>query len=152
MVRVQDEITIRGPIDKVFRCFWDAELWPVLTPHVKRIEMIERSPSSQRFLMTVESNGKSHTLETRRSADNNRRITYVQSRPPAFLRHHRGEWTFSVEGSDVRVRLLHEAVIDESKLELLDAEDLQGAEATVARNLSANGRLTMSAVKAHVES
>ena len=25
MVRVQDEITIRGPIDKVFRCFWDAE-------------------------------------------------------------------------------------------------------------------------------
>ena len=151
MVQVEDEIVIRGPIDTVFACFWNAELWPKVTTHVKQIEMIEQSPDSQRFRMTVESKGRDYTVETQRWSVRNRRITYWQPRPPEFLRRHTGEWKFFVNADGVRIRLVHEAEIDETKLGLIGADRLDEAEAIVGNSLKANGMATMSSIKQHIE-
>ena len=152
MIIVRDEVLIRAALDRVFQCFWNPFLWTQITPHVKKIEMLEETASWQRFLMTVESNGQCHTVETNREAVPNASITYQQSRPPVFLRWHRGTWTFSSEADGVRVSLVHEAEVDGSKLAMLGAATLEEAEVTVAHNLRANGNRTISAVKEHLQS
>ena len=152
MIVVKDEVVIRAELDRVFQCFWNPFVWTRITPHVKKIEMLEETESRQRFLMTVESNGQCHTVETNREAVANTSITYQQSRPPVFLRWHRGRWTFSSEVDGIRVSLVHEAEVDGSKLALLGATTLDQAEATVAQNLRANGSRTMAAVKGHLQS
>ena len=92
MVVVEDELLIRAPLERVFRCFWEPGLWTRITPHVKRIEMLEERASRQRFLMTIESEGRAHTVETSREAIPNESITYRQSKPPAFPNDASGAW------------------------------------------------------------
>lgn len=151
MVRVEDEIFIRAPRDLAFECFWDATLWPRITPHVKKIEMLENGAGRQRFRMTVESQGRLHTVESVRTAEGQRRITYDQTTPPVFLKRHSGEWLFDEVDDGVRIRLIHRAELDPEKLEALDAATIADGEEAVARNLGANGMRTMQAVKAHLE-
>lgn len=151
MIVVQDEVLIRAPLETVFGCFWEPALWTRITPHVRRIEMLDASAQRQRFLMTIETRGETHTMETQREAIPPTRISYRQSRPPAFLLRHSGTWTFSEEEEGVRVRLVHEAEIDASKLAMLHADTVEHAESMVARNLRANGNRTMVAVKEYLE-
>jgi uncharacterized protein YndB with AHSA1/START domain len=152
MIVVKDEVVIRAALNDVFQCFWNPLVWTWITPHVKKIEMLEETACRQRFLMTVESNGQSHTVETNREAVPNASITYQQSRPPVFLRWHRGTWTFSSEPDGIRVSLVHEAEVNGSNLAMLGAETLEQAEVTVTHSLRANGNRTLLAVKQYLES
>jgi hypothetical protein len=152
VLTVIDEETISADLPEVFACFWDATLWPAITPHVKRIEMLESGDRFQRFRMTVEANGQSHTVESERSADPFRRISYRQTTPPAFLREHTGEWSFHRRGNQVAVRLTHRAVMDEEKaIAALQVRDAKEASRRIAETLRANGARTIAAVKQHLE-
>lgn len=152
MLTVTDEETIAAELPEVFACFWDATLWPAITPHVKRIEMVQADERSQRFRMTVESNGAAHTVETVRRCEPFLRITYRQLTPPPFLREHTGEWSFRAHGSAVLVRLTHQAVVDEEKaIAALQVRDAQEASRVIAQTLKSNGARTIAAVKEHLE-
>lgn len=153
MVHVADDVVIRAELNEVFGYCWKAKLWPKLTEHVKRIEMLDEQEGLQRFRMTVDNNGKLYTVETVRRATGREQIDYQQTTPPAFLRRHTGRWCFRREGNAVHVSLTHEAEVDESRaLALLPVKNLDEAEHFVAESLSKNGRRTMLAIKAHLES
>src|SRR5262245_9809634 len=115
MLTITDEIFVKADLQRVFDCIWDATCWPRLTTHVKQIEMLEDGDRRQRFLMTVESNGKDHTVESVRETEPGRWIRYRQLRPPIFLKEHSGEWQFVPSASGVRVDLTHWAEIDYEK-------------------------------------
>lgn len=153
MITVTDDHVLPGSLDRVFECFWDVERWPVITPHVKRIEMRSRTPDHQEFSMTVESGGALHAVESVRDAITNRRITYRQTRPPAFLREHTGEWIFEPVAGGTRVTLIHRAVLDLPGAPALlgVASALEAAE-KVARALKENGSRTIHAVREFLES
>lgn len=153
MLTVKDEAIIaEHDLERVFGCFWNAALWPQLTPHVKRIQMLEESSRRQRFLMTVESQGVEHTVESLREAEPPFQITYQQSRPPAFLQEHRGEWYFARADGGTQVTLVHRAVLDMARAqEVFGAPSPEEARERVASALRANGRKTLDAIQAHLE-
>jgi uncharacterized membrane protein len=151
MLTVSDSITIDAPLELVFRTHWNPELWPRITPHVKRIEMLESGLRSQRFRMEVESNGRRYETESVRTAEPHSRIAYVQTRTPALFARHCGEWLFSVEGDQTRVALVHEVVLSERAPDILGSRPGPETESAVADALRRNGNMTMSALKRWIE-
>jgi len=152
MLTVVDEVMVKADLERVFECIWDATCWPRLTTHVKRIEMLEEGDRRQRFRMTVESNGRDHTVESVREAEPGEWIRYHQTRPPAFLKEHLGEWRFVAVDGGVRVDLVHRAEIDYDKaLAALPASSPEEADRVVSTALKVNGSKTLLAVKEHLE-
>ena len=152
MITITDEVLVRADLLVVFDCIWDATCWPRLTTHVKRIEMLESEKCQQRFLMTIESNGKEHTVESFREAEPGRCIRYRQIRPPIFLKEHTGEWQFVPVADGVRVDLTHCAIIDyEKALPAFAASSPAEAEEVVSNALKVNGSKTLLAIKRHLE-
>lgn len=153
MLTVTDRHTIRAGLSAVFDCVWNADLWPKITPHVKRIEFLEASDRAQTMRMTVLSNGTEHTVESRREADPGRLVTYSQTKPPAFLKAHDGEWHFSVVPEGVCVDLIHRAEVDYDKaLDALNVATPEEADRVISSSLKANGARTLLAIKDHLES
>lgn len=152
MVEVADSLEIEGSLEEVYRCFWDPEIWPKVTTHVTRIEMLESTDREQRFLMFVASDGEVHEIETRREGQPLARITYRQTRPPVFLRRHSGEWRFVPVDGRVRVELVHRAELDpEIACKKFGGVSLDEARQRVSTALSNNGRRTMVAIKELIE-
>jgi len=152
-VTVTDQHHIRAPLDAVYGCFWDATCWPEITPHVRRIEMLEADETHQRMLMTVEAKDRMYTVESVRDSVPGRSIRYRQTRPPAFLTEHDGEWLLEQTPSGILVRLRHHAAIDMDKaLEALGVATAEEAVAEVRHTLKTNGERTILAVKRHLES
>lgn len=152
MITITDEVLVKADLQHVFDCIWDATCWPRLTTHVKRIEMLEDGDCRQRFLMTVESGGKDHTVESVREAEQGRWIRYRQIRPPIFLKEHTGEWRFVSVAQGVRVDLTHRAEIDyEKALPVLAASSPEEADQVVSNALKVNGSKTLLAVKSFLE-
>jgi aromatase len=152
MPRVLDDLTIHADPAAVFACIWDPRLWPRITSHVKRVEVLEDGDRTQRFAMTVESNGRDHSVESIREAEPGRSVRYRQIQLPVFLLSHSGEWTLEPVAGGVRVHLVHDAEIDfERALPALGTSSREEAEAIVARSLKANGSRTLNAIKLYLE-
>lgn len=152
-LNVVDSELIRGSQEEVFECFWRPELWPKITPHVKRIEMIHEEGNRQHFIMEVQAEGRNYVMETERVAVAPQSITYQQSKPPVFLRTHSGEWRFEQQGPDTRISLVHQVDIDDQKaIAVLEVQSVEAAHEKIRTNLRKNGRTTITAVKTLVES
>lgn len=152
-VSVFDEYDIASDIDSVYSSIWNAQLWPRITSHVKKIEMLESTERHQRMLMTVEANGRLHTVESVREAVPGELVTYRQTRPPVFLSEHTGEWRFTVTTGGVHLALVHRAVVDDDQaVANLGVATVDEAVELIARTLKANGARTVLAVKQHLES
>jgi len=152
MTTVTDELMIQADPAQVFVCIWDPRLWPRITPHVKKVEILEDGERSQRFAMTVEADGRDHDVESVREAEPGRWVRYRQTRPPAFLRAHHGQWTLEPVTGGVRIHLVHEADIDyERAFSALGMSSREEAEDFVARTLKANGSRTLEAIKLYLE-
>lgn len=152
MLTVRDQHTIHADLTSVFACVWNAELWPRITPHVQRIEMLEAGERSQRFLMTVLANGTAHTVESVREAIPDQRVVYHQTRPPVFLTTHEGEWNFQPVADGVRIELIHRAAVDYDKaLTALQVDSPAAADEVIRQTLKANGARTLLAIKEYLE-
>jgi hypothetical protein len=151
-MEVTDTVSIKGNLPDVFRYFWRAELWPRITPHVKRIEMLEDGPTYQRFLMQVESEGRVHSVESERFAVPGESIRYQQTMPPALFRTHGGEWRFVAKDEGTEVSLTHRVEINaDAAFEILKVTTMDEAERRVGAALRRNGMTTILAVKELVE-
>lgn len=152
MLVTSDIVEIKGNVDEIFRYLWDAESWPSITPHVKRIEMLEYAADFQRFKMYVESEGKEYAMETARSRIVNKSISYRQLQPPPLFLKHSGEWRFDEIGGSVRITLTHRVLLNESEAKhALGVSSVPQAEEKVRAILTRNGSLTMFAVKRLIE-
>ena len=152
MLTVNDRHVIQAELSAVFDCVWNAGLWPKITPHVMRVNIVESDDHTQKMLMTVLSNGAEHHVESLRKADPQRRVTYTQTRPPAFLKAHSGEWHFDAVAEGVRVDLVHHAVVDyDQALPALNVRSHAEADALISSMLKANGARTLLAIKDYLE-
>ncbi len=152
MLSVRDTIVIRGDLAEVYECFWNPRLWTEITPHVKKIEMLDETATSQRFKMEVHSDGKEYYMETQRQAFPLQAICYRQLRPPPFLTLHTGEWNFALSPEGVRVTLSHEVEVDADRAcEILGVTDAEEAVRRIRTALKHNGSSTLHAVKRWVE-
>jgi aromatase len=153
VLEITDVVVIESDLQSVFYWLWRAERWPEITPHVKRVQILEEEKDRQHFRMDVLSDGKIHTVETQRQARPYGSICYRQIRPPEFLREHSGEWVLRRMGSGTEVKVVHRADVDEEKaVASLGVASAADARERVRLALSRNGKLTLEVIKNLLES
>ena len=150
----EDSVDIAGPATEVYAFIERSDLWPERLPHVSRLELTERVPGLQLMTMDTRSpDGTVHTTESARVCFQDTRIVYKQTRVPAIMTAHTGEWTFRPTADGVRATSRHTVVINPHTV-----RDVLGADATVsdARKavraaLGTNSLATLRLAKAHAE-
>jgi uncharacterized membrane protein len=151
MTTVTDKMFISAPVDRVYECCWNAELWPKITPHVREIEIVDAQADQQHMRMVVESEGKLYRLESTRTTVPGQRIFYRQNTPPDFLAEHCGEWRFYSAAGHTRIELTHQFVAKDTARQLLGLDPNVDVDAYIAIRLKKNGLLTLSAIKQMLE-
>lgn len=147
ILELVDSETIHATREEVFHCFWRAELWPKLTSHVTRIEIVHEQDGWQRYSMEVDVEGKKYVMETQRIAVSPAAIAFHQPKPPAFMRAHTGVWNFEQNGQDTRVKVTHRVDLDEEKaMEMLSLGSVALARQKVTENLHKNGLAMITSV------
>jgi hypothetical protein len=89
-----EDVMIAAPLQAVRQALFDVAAWPAKLPHVVAISVAFDDGRYQEFTMDVDgADGKRISVRSvRRCVED--RITFFQPKPPAFLRHHCGEWFF----------------------------------------------------------
>lgn len=143
-----DKGTIRGSRSDAFYCFWRAELWPRLTSHVTRVEMLDERECWQRYALHVQVDGKPYTMETQRIAVPSSFISFYQPKPPYFMRTHSGVWQFEEMGAGgTLITVTHRVDVDDEKaIEALGARSLEEARKMLLHNLHKNGMAMINSV------
>jgi hypothetical protein len=89
-----EDVTIAAPRHVVYQGLFDVATWPQKLPHVTGIEIVYDDGVYQQFIMDVDgADGRRISVRSVRRCMEDR-ITFFQPKPPAFLRHHCGEWFF----------------------------------------------------------
>jgi uncharacterized membrane protein len=151
MTTVTDMMLIGAPVERVYACCWNAELWPKITPHVREIEIVNAQQDQQQMRMVVESEGKLYRVESTRTTVPGQHIAYRQNTPPAFLAEHCGEWRFYSVAGHTRIELTHRFVAKDTARQLLGLDPNVDVDGYIAVRLKKNGLLTLSAIKQMLE-
>src|SRR5579863_4122484 len=148
-----DNGTIEASVADAFHCFWRAEMWPKLTNHVVKIDMLEEQDGYQRYAMHVAVEGKKYVMETQRISVAPRSISFQQPKPPVFMRSHSGVWSFEQGSTATKVSVAHRLDLDEQKaMETLEVGSVEAARKKVMGNLERNGMAMIDSVNAFLQS
>ncbi|MEU4349647.1 aromatase/cyclase [Streptomyces sp. NPDC023838] len=151
----EDSVDIAASAAEVYAFIDRSDLWPERLPHVSRLELTETVPGLQLMTMDTRSpDGTVHTTESARVCFEDTRIVYKQTRVPAIMTAHTGEWTFRPTADGVRATSRHTVAINPHTV-----RDLLGESATVAdarqavrSALGTNSLATLNLAKTHAES
>lgn len=144
---------IESSAGDVFHCFWRAEMWPMLTDHVVKVDMLEEQDGYQRYAMHVQVEGKKYVMETQRISVAPRSISFQQPKPPVFMRSHSGVWSFEQGASSTKVSVAHRLDVDEQKaMESLGVSSAEDARKKIMGNLERNGMAMIDSVSAFLRS
>jgi aromatase len=128
LLTFDDSVQVRGSAKDVFDFVNEAERWTERLPHVARVDFREDPPGLQVLAMdTRTKDGSVHTTESIRVAFPNDKIVYKQTRTPALMTLHTGQWLFRENADGVAATSVHTVVLNEDAI-----EDVLGAGATVA--------------------
>ncbi len=148
-----DKGSIQASVNDVFHCFWRAELWPKLTDHVVKVEMLEEQDGYQRYAMHVNVESKNYVMETQRIAVAPRSISFQQPKPPIFMNSHSGVWTFEAGSSGTEVSVVHRVDVDDQKaIETLGVATAEDARQKIMGNLHRNGMAMINSVNEFLQS
>lgn len=148
-----DSGTIEAPVADAFYCFWRAEMWPTLTDHVVKVDMLEEQDGYQKYAMHVSVEGKKYVMETQRISVAPRSISFQQPKPPVFMRAHSGVWSFEQGPSATKVSVAHRLDVDEEKaMETLGVGSVEDARKKIMGNLERNGMAMINSVNAFLQS
>lgn len=151
----EDSEVIKGSVDAVYDFIYACREWPRRLPHVQRIELTEDEPGLQFMEMDTRSpDGPVHTTASGRVCLPGDRIVYKQTRLPAVMSTHNGEWVFRETGAGaVHVTSRHTVVIDPKAAAQMakDGTPVPALRKTIRETLGANSMATLRSTKAYVE-
>jgi aromatase len=142
--RVEHDITVSAPAEKVYRLVADVTNWPRVFPPTVHVEHIDRGEHEERIRIWATAKGEAKTWTSRRTLHpETRRVEFRQevSSPPVAAMG--GMWIVEpVSATECRVRLLHDyRAIDD------DPDGL----AWIDRAVDGNSRSELAALKAGAE-
>ncbi|MFF4159187.1 aromatase/cyclase [Streptomyces sp. NPDC001678] len=153
-VSFEDSVDVAGAAGDVYAFLHRAEDWPDRLPHVSRVALEEPAADLQILEMdTVTADGTAHTTKSVRVCFPRSRIVYKQTRVPALMAAHTGEWRLEEMAGGVRVTSAHTVVIRAEAVEdvLGEGATVDDARAFVRGALGANSRITLAHAKAFAE-
>lgn len=149
----EDPIFAAGDVMDAWQVLYEADRWPELLDHVKRLEMTEETPNIQFFDMdTLAKDGSTVTTRSVRVCLPTRLIVYKQINPPPLLEVHTGHWRFTPTPEGMILGARHTCTIRPDRLAVLGADTtLTGARRYLRRFLSANSTTNLRLAKAYAE-
>ncbi|MFC0436766.1 aromatase/cyclase [Kutzneria buriramensis] len=150
----EDSVEIAGSAADAYRFIDEADRWPDLLPHVRRVDLVETAPGIQRLEMdTVTKDGDTHTTSSVRVCFPDELIVYKQVLPPALLIGHSGQWSFRPTATGATVTATHTVLIDPAAVAgvLGASATLQDARAFARKALGGNSLTTLAHAKEFAE-
>ncbi|WP_328505182.1 SRPBCC family protein [Streptomyces sp. NBC_00391] len=114
----EDSIRVQGPPEPVYGFLHRVADWPRLLPRVARLEVAEDTPGVQVMTMdTRTADGAAHTTQSVRVCfPDSGRIVYKQTRAPALMHSHTGQWSVVPDASGVTVTSRHTVLLREEAI------------------------------------
>lgn len=152
----EDTVRIDAPAELVYDFLYRVGDWPERVPHVTRLELTEDLPGVQVMAMdTRTADGASHTTESVRICfPHAGRIVYKQTRTPALMEAHTGEWNVVSDEHGVSAIAQHSVVLREEAIEqvLGQGADLGRARRHVREALGRNSTATLELARQYAQS
>lgn len=99
---------IQAPVSEVYKRLYEIEKWPDLLPHVEEIKPIVINDKEQRVIMTIRNSNGTESIETVRTFEKDKYITFNQPKPPKPLSVHNGIWVLEKLNNGTLVKSIHE--------------------------------------------
>lgn len=147
-----EQIVVNAPVPDVYQRLLRVQDWPLLLPHVDRIDVIYDDGRYQEFYMTVRS-ADSTTLSVRSIRRcSEAEILFFQPEPPTYLARHSGGWKFEPTGlQQCLVSTHHEWTLHDTAAAVFPETDQATTAARVERVLRDHARLALSSWKSIIE-
>ncbi|MEV8536682.1 aromatase/cyclase [Streptomyces sp. NPDC051211] len=156
LLAFEDAVRVKGPAQLVYDFLYGIADWPGRVPHVARAEVTEDSPGVQMVSMdTRTGDGRQHHTESVRICfPYAGRIVHKQTRPPALLAAHAGEWSLLPDETGVTAVAQHRVLLREEAVEreLGRGATLADARAHVREALGRASLSTLELARRHAES
>jgi acyl carrier protein len=137
---------------EAYRAIYEMDQWPEKLPHVKRIDTLYNDGVYQEFLMDVLSDTGMIQVRSIRRCLPNEEITFFQPKPPKFLKHHCGGWSFQKRDAGCYVKTWHQWNLESQKAqELFPMQESMSTGARVAKLLLSHAELALSTWKSVLE-
>ncbi|MER5934016.1 aromatase/cyclase [Streptomyces sp. NPDC002054] len=132
LLTFEDAVRVKGPAQLVYDFLYGVADWPGQVPHVARAEVAEHTPGVQVVSMDLHTgDGRVQSTESVRICfPYAGRIVHKQTRPPALLAAHAGEWSLVPDETGVTAIAQHRVLLRE---EAVEAELGPGARLSDAR-------------------
>jgi aromatase len=151
----EDTVDVDGSVTDVYDFLNEAQLWTERLPHVAQVTLEEETRGLQILAMdTRTTDGSVHTTKSVRVCQPHASIVYKQTVLPPLMALHTGRWLIRArDRAGVCVSSRHTVRINPARVtELLGPQaDVQSAQETVRKALSANSLITLRAAKAYAE-
>jgi acyl carrier protein len=149
--RTESSLEMNCPAEMAYKAIYEMERWSEKLPHVKRIQTLYNDGTFQEFLMDVASDMELIQVRSIRRCTKDG-ILFFQSRPPKFLKHHSGGWTFHEKSKGCEVRTWHQWNLELSKArEMFPPKEGLTTQDRVANTLRAHAELALKTWKAILE-
>ncbi|WP_405959475.1 SRPBCC family protein [Streptomyces sp. NBC_00024] len=151
----EDSIRVQGPPEPVYGFLHRVADWPRLLPRVARLEVAEDTPGVQVMTMdTRTADGAAHTTQSVRVCfPDSGRIVYKQTRTPALMHSHTGQWSVVPDASGVTVTSRHTVLLREEAIGpvLGEGTTVEQARRCLRRALGHNSTATLALAKRHTQ-
>lgn len=154
LVTFEDSVLVNGSAKDVYDFINEADQWPERLPHVARVRFAEPSPGLQTLEMdTTAGDGSAHTTTSVRVCFPHRKIVYKQTKLPALMSLHVGQWTVADSGSRVVATSRHTVTVNRASIAQVLGRDAEAvdAEAYLRKALSANSLATLGHARDYAE-
>ncbi|WP_019819626.1 aromatase/cyclase [Saccharomonospora saliphila] len=155
LLTFDDTVEIDGSAEDVYDFINEAGLWSQRLPHVSSVELTEDTPGLQVLAMdTKTKDGSIHTTKSVRVCLPHRTIVYKQTKLPALMNLHTGQWFFDArDGGGVVATSRHTVLINEDNIAgVLGADaSVADARAFVRNALGTNSLTTLGYAKEYAE-
>lgn len=154
LMTFEDSVRVDAPAKDVYDFLNEAAQWPQRLPHVARVRFEEPSPGLQLLEMdTSARDGSEHTTTSVRVCFPHHKIVYKQTRLPALMTVHTGQWTLTDAGQGVIAASRHSVAVNPDSITAILGPDagVGDARTYIRAALSANSLATLGHAKNYAE-
>jgi aromatase len=154
MATFEDSVRINGSAEDVYDFINEADRWPERLPHVAGVRFAEPAPGLQTLEMdTTAGDGSAHTTVSVRVCFPHHKIVYKQTRLPALMDLHVGQWTLTDSEAGVIAASRHTVAVKPANIAAILGPDagIEDAQRYLRTALSANSLATLGHAKDYAE-
>lgn len=150
--KIEASLEIKCLPKEAYLAIYEMEKWPEKLPHVKHIETLYNDGIYQEFLMDVQSETGLIQVRSIRRCIPDEGITFFQPKPPKFLKHHCGGWSFHQAKTGCLVKTWHQWNLNpQQATQIFPPDNTRSTKERIAHVLQSHAELALTTWKDRLE-